>query len=67
MNEEYRYNDDNVEEKYGSGEITEEEYDAYVPKERMTIGDDHVAEELEALEAEFEAELEDEDEILENM
>ena len=38
MNEEYRYNDDNVEEKYGSGEITKEEYDTYVPRERMTIG-----------------------------
>ena len=67
MNEEYCYNDDNVEEKYGSREITEEEYDTYVPKERMTIGNEHVAEELEALEAELEAELEDEDEVLENM
>ena len=38
MNEEYRYNDDNVEEKYGSGKITKEEYDMYVPRERMTIG-----------------------------
>ena len=67
MNEEYRYNDDNVEEKYGSGEINEEEYDAYVPRERMTIRDKHVSEELETLEEEFKAELEDEDKILENM
>ena len=67
MNEEYRYNDDNIEEKYGSGEIGEEEYDAYVPRKRMTIGDEHVSEELETLEEEFRAELEDEDEILENM
>ena len=67
MNEEYRYNDDSVEEKYGSGEINKEEYDAYVPRERMTIGDEHVSEELETLEEEFRAELEDEDEILENM
>ena len=67
MNEEYRYNDDNIEEKYGSGEINEEEYDAYVPRERMTIGDKHVSKELETLEEEFRAELEDEDKILENM
>ena len=49
MNEEYRYNDDNIEGKYGSGEINEEEYDAYVPRERMTIGDEHVLEELETI------------------
>ena len=67
MNEEYRYNDDNIEEQYGSGEINEEEYDAYVPRERMTIRDEHVSEELETLEEEFRAELDDEDEILENM
>ena len=67
MNEEYRYNDDSVEEKYGSGEINKEEYDAYVPRERMTIGDEHVSKELETLEEEFRAELEDEDKILENM
>ena len=67
MNEEYRYNDDNVEEKYGSGEINEEEYDAYMPRECMTIGDEHVSEELETLEEEFKAELEDKDKILENM
>ena len=67
MNEEYRYNDDNIEEQYGSGEINEEEYDAYVPRECMTIRDKHVSEELETLEEEFRAELDDEDEILENM
>ena len=67
MNEEYRYNDDNIEEQYGSGEINEEEYDAYVPRERMTIRDKHVSEELEMLEEEFRTELDNEDEILENM
>ena len=44
MNEEYHYNNDNIEEQYGSGEINEEEYDAYVPRECMTIGDKHVSE-----------------------
>ena len=33
----------------------------------MTIRDEHVSEELETLEEEFRAELDNEDEILENM
>ena len=67
MNEEYRYNDDNVEEKYGSAEINEEEYDAYVPRERMTIGDESVSGDLETLEEELKTELEDKNELLEYM
>ena len=67
MNEAYRYHDDNVEEMYGSGEITEEEYNAYVPREHMTIRDESVSGDLETLEEEFKTELEDEKKLLEYM